>query len=975
MVLLIFTGQSSFITAISAVPEEIFADTLIGSDPFIEGLELIATEDRALIAQYYQWGGQKKFPLNPNTAPFENLAVMYIISSNQANWRNYWPRSIWEFRDGATVFFQFNQDMSDSLADADEIADALEPWMETNLDILYGATHGGVTTLAYWGYMSPENHSNFIRDEFFEVFSPGGFTNFITNEVLASAPVSVVGTGIVKVSNDWSPLAVAAFIQDGGIDYDASLYNMSISHAFGDYSGSIQPAPNSYYTIVNFQLPYVVRVHDSAPLTDNLYPELTGKFDWTLKAMDPVSEVVYIDKSYEDIFVTYSAESESIDTFPQITADLSVDVEALRSPDNPVLNYTITMENTGNEKAYDTTFAWDIGNEPEPKFIPIFDNDTYSFNPDLEYYWDFSTGELVASDPGGLWTLIINGWFTYKNGTLVTPLSQFNVTGNDLFHLDYEESLKKVYNKTFFTFSHSSNVAGLTLESGNYALAGTIGELNSGESETFWWAISDLPAENDKLIALAWEVTNSTNYDYNLTTFDNTSSVVTELGFDNLKDYLVQESLAQGSDLRYPLLNPEFTPGVMFVYNDTASRRYFGWSNGLIIQLYDDEAILKTTVSLNSTIYELYEIAEINVTIENIGDAPASDVQIQGYRAYVGPNWELKDLQAFSEETYIGTINPGESKTHSFYRQVVTSIGIIPLGVVVDYTTEKSQGIGDAFQSENVTNLGSNLILGLVMPKDENGDPQQTYPTPIVNVSVTWTDENGGEIENGDTIEIRAEVKNIGSEDTPIKILSYFPTRMAKIDISGSYSGNNFKVTDASGNTITGYDEGFAFDYWDYPISVAGVDGLNLAVGETIVFYYRISVENASVLIVPPVAVEYSSRYEMISASGVEGSESGGEGSPLGSVSEFPLSSNPSQLKFSVQSTSSEGGSSWTSYSGSSLMAAYAAVGPDGNNTGTNGVDGFTTMVSFIRDNMKLMIVVLAIPVIVLIFRERRKKR
>ena len=258
------------------------------------------------------------------------------------------------------------------------------------------------------------------------------------------------------------------------------------------------------------------------------------------------------------------------------------------------------------------------------------------------------------------------------------------------------------------------------------------------------------------------------------------------------------------------------------------------------------------------------------------------------------------------------------------------------------------------------------------MPKDENGDPQQTYPTPIVNVSVTWIDENGGDIENGDVVEIRAEVKNIGNEDTPIKILSYFPTRMAKIDISGSYSGNNFKVTDASGNTITGYDEGFAFDYWDYPISIAGVDGLNLAAGETVVFYYKITVENASVLIVPPIAVEYSSRYEMISASGVEGSE--GESSPIESVSEFKFSSNPSQLKFSVQSISSDGGSSWTSYSDSSLMAAYAAVGPDGNNTGTNGVDGFPTMVNFIRDNMRFMIVVLAIPVIVLISRERRKK-
>ncbi|MHA2204209.1 MAG: hypothetical protein ACW991_11020, partial [Candidatus Hodarchaeales archaeon] len=361
----------------------------------------------------------------------------------------------------------------------------------------------------------------------------------------------------------------------------------------------------------------------------------------------------------------------------------------------------------------------------------------------------------------------------------------------------------------------------------------TFDQLNPEASESFWWSIDDLPSEVDSFI---WVDINNSNGDgqqlideygitywqVNWTVIDNTSAK-TE-GITNLKDYLVKNALDEGQDLRFPPINPEFIPGVMFVYEDSASREYFGWSNGLILQLYDDEALLKTTVSLNASIYEMYEFAEINVTIDNIGDAPASDVSIQGFHAQLGPGWELKDFKAFSDETALGTINPGEKVTHTFIRQVDTFIGIHPVGIVVDYTTEKDEGPGGAFNSTTITNLASNLLVALVMPKDDSGKPVQEYPTPVVNVSVSWTDENGGDVENGDLIEIRTEVRNLGDEATTIKLFSYFPTRMASIDVYAQYyDGKNFKVTDISGNILTGYDEGFAMDHPDWPITIAAV--------------------------------------------------------------------------------------------------------------------------------------------------------
>ncbi|MFX1282948.1 MAG: hypothetical protein ACFFB5_04800 [Promethearchaeota archaeon] len=1015
LVTMILMNQSSITNATWQAPKKVAEDTLVGSNDFFsEGLELVAAEGSALIAQYYQWDGQKTFPLNPSDPEYNNLDVLYIISSNQENWRDYWPRSIWEFRDGATVVFQFSQGLTDSLTDAEEIITELESWMGTTLDILYGAEAAGSTTLFYWGYMSAQNHSDFIIDKFYDVLSTGGYTNFITNDVLASAPVSVVGTGLARSpthpdSDPFAPLGVAAFILEDGISINGDdVHNMSISSAF-DFSGPIRPNPDSLYSKIEFKLPYVANVYDSYPATDNLYPELTQKFEWTLKAGN------WIDVKHDDIYVTYDMAVEELETFPQITAELDVNATDLLSPTDPIMNYTIEMTNTGDEKAYNVEFAWDLGEKPEPHYINVFDSENFYFDPTVKRFYNHSSGLLVEDFALSLYhhnaTLEFNisqeitGWFMHKeNDSVVQVITGWNET-TGIHNIDLRAVYDVVYtNKSFMNFKHSPNLMNTTLENGNFALYGSIDELDIGSSTNFWWAIDDLPAEDDTYLILAQELTNqdwrnngeTTFYMQNITHYDNTGNFLQEKTgkyITNIKDWIIWEMVEnQSLDLRFPSLNPEFTPGVMFRFEDSTSREFFGWSNGLIVQLYDDEALLKTVISLNSTIFEIDETAEINVTIENIGKATASNVQVQGFHAQLGPDWKLRQIEEFSGEETVGTgtIAPGQMVTHTFTRNVSTFLGIHPVGVVVDYTTEESEGYDGAFNATDIQNIGSNLIVAIVLPKpDKAGQDEPSYPTPIVNVSVSWTDENGGDIENGDLIEIRTEVKNLGDEATTIKLFSYFPTRMASIDVYAQYyDGKNFKVTDISGNILTGYDEGFAMDHPDWPITVAAVAGLHLAPSASIIFYYKLTVTDAKSLIVPPVAVEYDSRYPMAGTSGIEGSsEEGEETSPI--AVEIPIStkihSEFSNIKMSIQAEDSSG-SSWTSYSSSSLLSAYAAVTPPEESSeptstsgpptsSTSGVDGFTTLTSFINENMRLMIVVLAIPIVVLTVRELKRSR
>ncbi len=1001
LVALMFMGQSGIIQAAPQLTQsvQILQDTLLGQNSdFIEGLELIAAEGSALITQYYQWSGEKIFPLDPTSDAFDYLDLLYIISSNQRNWHNYWPRSLWEFRDGATIVFYFSQGMEASLADSSAIIPAISTWMGTNLDMLYGVEVGGQTVLFYWGYMSAQNHTDFIIDEFYDVFTTGGYTNFITNDIIAASPVSVVGTGLAKQNNVWKPLAVTAFIQENGIIIDENdVHNMSINSAFG-YSGPIRPSPNSVLSAISFKLPYVANVYLSYPKTDSLYPELTGNFKWTMKVGSIYERIP------EDIYITYDMAVEELETFPQITANVDVDVSALQSPTDSKLNYTITLTNTGNEMAYNTTFAWEIGeNEPEPKYIYVFDSETYQFDPSILKFYNSSSGLIVDSlaltehiDVDNLnISLEISGWFTYvTNGSIVQPVSQLftNITnGREMYAIDFEETLKSVYiNKSVFNFVHSSNLQTL-YENETFYVYDTLNQLPNGSSVHYWWAVEDLPTEADEFIIIGFNNTNNGGqllYDaqhgfywqINMTFTDNTSAVTG--GITNVKDWIVNQTLESGEDLRWPPLG-EFNPSVMFRYEDSFSREYFGFANGLVIQLYDNEAILKTIVSLNATIYEIGEIAEINVTVENIGDTIASNVQIQGFQALMGPDWQLRDITTFSEEESLPDINPGEKVTHTFIRQVATFLGIHPIGIVIDYTTEESEGFGTNFNRTDITDVASNLILAVVLPKSEKaGVDEPSYPTPEVNVSVTWRNINGFEnITNGDIIEIRTEIKNIGDEATTIKAYSYFPTHMAMIDVSGAYNGQNFKVTDISGNTLTGYDEGFALDHPEWPISIAAVAGLHLAPEVAIVFYYRIQVTDSESLILPPVAVEYDSRYPMEGTSGIEGETEGGS-TPFDISLGFGIKSvcDSYALRFSIQDTGSA--SSWTSYSDASLLAAFSAVAVSSTTspqpptkTTTTGIPGFTTLTSFIQDNMKLMIVVLAFPILVLAVREYKRSQ
>ncbi|MHA2307118.1 MAG: hypothetical protein ACXACU_17195, partial [Candidatus Hodarchaeales archaeon] len=853
--------------------------------------------------------------------------------------------------------------------------------------------------------MSAQNHSDFIIDEFYDVFGTGGYTNFITNDVIANAPVSVVATGLARSpahptgSDPWAPLALAAFIQDDGISIDYNdVHNMSISSAF-DFTGTIRPNPNSLYSKIEFKLPYVANIYDSYPATDNLYPELTQKFEWTLKAGE------YIDKTHEDIYVTYDMSVEELKTFPQITAEVEVNASNLLSSTDPNLNYTIELTNTGDETAHNVAFAWDLGDDPKSHEIAVFNSDEFYFNPSIKKFYNHTSGLLVDNfalsefqhQPGQYLNISqeITGWFMHKeNDSVVQVITNWNATAG-IHSLDLKSVYEVVYiNKSFMNFKHSSNLIEITLENGNFALYGTIDELDIGSSSSFWWAVDDLPADDDTYLVLAQNLTNEgeggdwitidgTNYFLmqNITHYDNTGNYTN--GITNIKDWIIWETVVnQSADMRFPPLNPEFTPGVMFRYEDNASREYFGWANGLIVQLYDDEAILKTVVSLNSTIYEIGDIAQINVTIENIGTATATNVQVMGFHAQLGPDWQLQQVQEFSGEETVGTgtIAPGQTVTHTFIRNVSTFLGIHPVGVVVDYTTEETEGYDKAFNATDIQNIGSNLIVAIVLPKpDKAGEDEPSYPTPVVNVSVSWTDENGEYVENGDIVEIRTEVKNLGDEATTIKLFSYFPTRMASIDVYAQwYDGKNFKVTDVSGNILDSsyYDEGFALDHPTWPISVAAVGGLHLAPGATIVFYYKINVTDAQSMILPPVHVEYDSRYPMegTSAVGDTGGEDGG-GSSILTIDGYmglDTSAGSSQIRFKIQGGSSE--STWTSYSGASLMAAYSAYVPPGSEsstTGTGGVPGYTTLTSFIRENMRLMIVVLAIPILTLFARER----
>ncbi|MHA2272634.1 MAG: hypothetical protein ACXACI_12280 [Candidatus Hodarchaeales archaeon] len=844
------------------------------NSPLIESLELLAGKDRAMLAQAAFLGGNVTVPFDLDSDEFAHLRALIFAAGQQKNWINYWVSPIWELGDGFTLLLVFeNEGYTTAVSHAKTIAAQTSLWLGYPLEPLFGFQEGTTSTIAY--YASP---SKTVLDSYFSSWArwegsshSDGFMHLIKSK-LETVPVRVAADVLFydPASGNWTIWSAAALVMTEAITVlPDNSRNISLANIFNINSDvdQISGSTDSIYSHITLKLPYLANVASIDPPTDNLFPEITGRFNWTMRVNVPP---YFVENQYQDIQIIYDLNISSLETFPQIEADYAIDKIEL---DSGTLNYSLTLTNVGNEEARNVAFAVPLGTPPQNFTIAAFNDTVYNFSNGRVIYWDYVNGEVTETDPGLAWNLTIIGWFTYAaNDSIVQPVVTLNLTSGH-YNLDMVSTIAMVHdNVTLFTFVHADDLVEVEdISHGEkaepeFGLAGNFSSLVPNESRTVWYAIDNIP-NNETVLALDFETIHEDIGDQ--------EAVIELQGRTVLfRDWIINETKATGGDLRIPG-HPEvldFLPGLLFVYEDIAERNYFGWSNGLAVQLYDDEAILKTTISTDKVLTRVGENVTVNVTVENLGNSMAGNVTVTAYHAFLDENWGFQGVQDFYSEN-LGNIPAAESASITFTRRADTFLGIHPLFAIVNYTTDPGQTANETsfFNELQYHGITSNLInLFVLPPAAKEGKAEPSFPTPELNISSELVIA-GESFEVNDTAEVHITTKNLGDEPTTIRIKSYFSTAHLSLN-TDHYLNRVVRVVRNSQTELqegTDYNVSYSTDgqlgIWQIEIT-----GINVPPNDTIEVYYALRADTEGNLVLPPVEVEYDSSFPIEGVSGAQ---------------------------------------------------------------------------------------------------------
>ncbi|MFX0114565.1 MAG: hypothetical protein ACFFB3_08455 [Candidatus Hodarchaeota archaeon] len=842
------------------------------NSPLIESLELLAGKDRAILTQAGFLGGNVTVPFDLDSNEFTHLSTLILAASQQRNWGSYWVGPVWELGDGFTLLLMFNgESYSNAITHSQTIAAQVSASIGQTLQPIFGFQEGTAVTIAY--YAAPDDT---VLTSYFSSwkgwqnsFYSDGFMPLVKGK-LESAPVRVAGDVLAWDPSEgkWLTWSATAFVIPEGITvFQNNTRHISLASENIFNVNQISGSDESLFSHISLKLPYLANVVNIDPETDNLVPEITGRFNWTVRVNVPP---YFLDEHYEDIQVVYDLNISSLETFPQIEADYAIDKVEL---DSGTLNYTLTLTNVGSEEARNIRFAIPLGERPQNFTIPTFNTEVYNFSNELLVYFDWVNGNISQIDPGLAFNLTIQGWFVYiNNGSIVQPIVTWYwhpVLEQLVAEIDWESTLEMVHeNVTLFIFKHADILTEAEdIRSGEeaepeFGLSGNIASLAPNESIEVWYAIDSIPG-NETVLAL------------DFTVLDNGTDYLT-IGLQGatvpFRDWIINDTKINGGDLRNPS-HPElldFLPGLLFLYEDTASRDYFGWSNGLAIQLYDDEAILKTTISTDKVLTRVGESVTVNVTVENLGDSPAANVNVTVHHAFMSANWQFQGVESVYRES-LGTIVPGQTASFVFIQRADSFLGIHPLFATVDFITDPNQTTNETtfFNELQYHGITSNLInLFVFPPVFKEGKAEPSFPTPELNVSSEFIMASEA-FEVNDSAEVHITVKNLGDELTTIRLKSYFST--AYLSLNTEFYPNRIVKVVRNNQTelVNGTDYNLTY-FIDEQLQICQIEisGISLPPNDTIEVYYALRADAGGTIVLPPVEVEYDSSFPIEGISG-----------------------------------------------------------------------------------------------------------
>ncbi|NHJ33091.1 MAG: hypothetical protein FK732_09515 [Asgard group archaeon] len=840
------------------------AHRIYGSSRYVESIDIHPMKSTAVGVNMDLLGGITTLPFD--LSPYVELLGFQLVVSKQKLWRQHSQRRFWDVPDGATMLLVFQgMDLAEARPAAASIKRTIEGIYGFNLHLIFGEWNNSnqVAMFVYHGRVSEGAYASFI-DNYVSYVPDTGFGKGLTSSVLVQSPVTAMSIGVLHTRfpalglfTEWIPMLSAAWIDPDGLDKTGSIVDMDLSNIMPSLS-PVEGSPYADASIITMKLPYVVDVLEIDPRTDNMYPHLKGYFEWIVKMDLPLFNIS-IDHSYSDIHVKYDFNLTNLQYYPQVIGEMTLasDLPILEGDD---LMYNFTFENVGNEPAYDIEVVYGefVKNETLGVQLP-FAKAGLTFDINKVMYYNTDTDLLNDTVASGSEIITIEGWF-------------FNTTagdwvGNNQFFTDEEmdkidELLLK--NETYLELD-PMDFSTFDLADDKIGLNATIPVLNPGENITLSFAVKNFPSDTE-YIYLPIPTTDTNIQVVNMT----------------IVDYLQ----ILGSTLHFPEDQQTWTHlflepimGTAFVYEDADGTEFMGITNGLVIQLYDDEAILVGKVTLDKDVYRFGENATFTLELTNIGDADATNVNYSFGHAFLTDEFDLAYVELIpGSEGVIPNIAPDETVVRQHEQPVITHVGFHPVFAIFNYTSDEADHPEyDIFGSVGHPAVTSSMDFGIVLPppaKELNHEP--TYPTPEVEVDLEILGYTPNETKKGDELLIRYTITNVGDEDTNIIMLQRFPIDedTDQMLLKPTTQADQVNIT-IDGVAVTDYSVTFV-PLEDVPIGMPfavlaedvdwrrnDVYGVPLAVDETLIVEFNVEVNTGGEFYLPPAEVRFRSEHEL----------------------------------------------------------------------------------------------------------------
>jgi len=813
-------------------------------------------------------GGNVTLPFD--LTPLTNLVGLQLVVSNQRLWRQHNQRRFWDVPDGATLLLVFRgMTLQNARVAAYNTKSVIENKYGFNLHLVFGEWNDetddrfDTAMFVYQGQVSEEAYASFVVE--YATYVPNdGFGEGLTSSVLLQSPVTAMAIGVLHerfpalgLFTEWIPMLSAAWIDPDGLVKVGTEVDMDLSNIMPSLS-PVQGASYADASIITMKLPYVVDVLEVSPRTDNMYPHLKGYFEWIVKMDLPLFNIS-IDHSYSDIHVKYDFNLTNLQYYPQVIGEMSI-ASNLPIMEGDDLMYNFTFENVGNEPAYDIEVVYGEFAKNETLGIQLpFAKAGLTFDVDKIMYYNTNTDILSDTEASGSDIIAIYGWFF--NTTLGDWVSNNQVfTDEEMDNIDKlilkDETYLNLNPMDFTTFNLNDNTVGLNA---------TIPVLNPGENITLSFAIENFPSDTEYIFIPIQNPFNQTEiHVVNMTIVDYLQILGSTL-------HLPEDQLTWTHLFLEPVM------GTAFVYEDADGTEFMGITNGLVIQIYDDEAVLVGKVTLDKDVYRFGENATFTLELTNVGDANATNVNYSFGHAFVTDRFDLSYVNLIpGSEGVVPLIKPGETVVVQHEQPVITNVGLHPVFAVFNYTSdEAAHPKYDIFGQVGHPAVASSMDFGIVLPPPHKEVSQEpTYPTPEVEVNLEILGYTPGVTEVGDELLIRYNITNVGDEDTNIIMLQRFPIdeQSNEMLLRPTTPADQVNIT-IDGVPVTDYSVTFVTEVViGMPFAVLAEDvdwrrddvyGVPLAVNETLIVEFTVEVNAYGEVYLPPAEIRFRSEYDL----------------------------------------------------------------------------------------------------------------